>query len=725
MYNKIQFKIIALITLVTVFFILGILSLRNSESKNISMLLKDRVSEKDTIIRKIIDLKSKPLLNFVYDYSYWDELLAFVNSYPKNKDEKWAYDNVITTFDTYKVNAVWIYDEELNFVYTSNNINERTFKELPLSKDDIKSIISKNLFAHFFINTNTGLMEISVAPLQPSYDNERITHPQGFFMAGRLWTNDYLDDLSKLTSSKISLITNLKDTLIDDDIKTFEFVNDVNLQDWNGANLVKLRAITESAVIEKFFDYSYYLFIGTVLFIILIIILISMYLFKNVNVPLKSITSSLEYGNTEYIRFLLNKKNEFGDISRLISESFKNKESLLSEIAMRKTVEQELINAKEKAEELNILKSNLLANLSHEFRTPLSGIIGLSELLSDEIVNKEQLKLINDIMSSGKRLNDTLNSILLLAQFESSEIILHKEKINIANEIRNYFEKFKYKTDEKNLALKIVIEDIGIFVETDKELLRQVFYNLFDNAVKFTDKGSVTVRLYSLQDADGFSAAVDITDTGIGISDNYKGHIFDEFRQVSEGYTRKYEGTGLGLTLTKKVLNLLNGSIKFTSIQGKGSTFTVTIPAFKEDKIGILKEDINESEKEKHKLMDILFVEDNPSNQFVFQKFLTDHAVVKFASSDAETFNVLNKRKFDLIFLDINLGLGMDGIQIAQEIRKMDIHKNIPLIALTGYALEKDREFFLSNGFDYFVVKPFSKNDLLNVLYQFKKVKNI
>lgn len=725
MYNKIQFKIIALITLVTVFFILGLLSLRNSESKNISMLLKDRVSEKDTIIRKIIYVKSKPLRNFVYDYSYWDELLAFANSYPKNKDEKWAYDNLITTFHTYEVNAAWIYDEELNLVYTSNNINQRTFKELPLSKDDFKSIISKNLFAHFFINTNAGLMEISVAPLQPSYDNERITHPQGFFMAGRLWTDDYLDDLSKLTSSKISLITNLKDTIIDDDIKTFEFFNDVNLQDWNGANLVKLRAVTESAVIEKFFDYSYYLFIGTVLFIILIIILISMYLFKNVNVPLKSITSSLEYGNTEYIRFLLNKKNEFGDISRLIAESFKNKESLLSEIAMRKTVEQELIKAKEKAEELNILKSNLLANLSHEFRTPLSGIIGLSELLSDEIVNKEQLKLINDIMSSGKRLNDTLNSILLLAQFESSEIILHKEKINIANEIRNYFEKFKYKTDEKNLTLKIVIEDISIFVETDKELLRQVFYNLFDNAVKFTDKGSVTVRLYSLQDADGFSAAVDIADTGIGISDKYKGHIFDDFRQVSEGYTRKYEGTGLGLTLTKKVLNLLNGSVKFTSIQGKGSTFTVTIPAFKEDKIGILKEDIDESIKEKHKLMDILFVEDNPSNQFVFQKFLTDHAVVKFASSDAETFNILNKRKFDLIFLDINLGLGMDGIQIAQEIRKMDIHKDVPLIALTGYALEKDREFFLSNGFDYFVVKPFGKNDLLNVLYQFKKVKNI
>jgi signal transduction histidine kinase/CheY-like chemotaxis protein len=717
MYNKIQFKIIALITLVTAFFILGLFSLRNSETKNISMLLKDRVSEKDTILRKVINLKSKTLLTYTYDYSYWDEMLVFL----KTKDDKWAFENLITPLQTFNVNAVWIYDTDFKLTYTTNDLNDRTFKELPLSKEDLKSIVSKNLFAHFFINTNMGLMEISVAPLQPGYDAKRVTLPLGYYIGARLLTKEYLEDLSALTSCKISLISNAKDTIPNHIVETFEFVNEINLLDWNGSNLAKLRAETESPMIEKFFTYSFYQFIGTIIFIILVIVLISMYLFRIVNVPLKSITTSLENGNIEQIEYLLDKKNEFGDIARLISDSFKYKAFLIEEIAMRKKAEQELIKAKEKAEELNKLKSNLLANLSHEFRTPLSGIIGISELLKDDIKNSEQLKLLNDISYSGKRLHDTLNSILLLAQFESSEIVLHKEKINFATEIQSYFEKYKYKAEEKKLGFKIIVEENNFSVETDKELLRQVFYNLFDNAVKFTEKGSVTVKIYSILESNNLFAAVDITDTGIGINVKNIAYVFDEFRQASEGYTRKFEGTGLGLTLTKKVLDLLNGKIKCTSEQGIGSTFTFTLPAQKELKVPeILKDDKGKSGKVKSKLLNILFVEDNPSNQFVFQKFLTNIANVEFASNGDEAFELVYDKVYDIVFMDINLGLGMDGIEVTKEIRKIDSYKNIPIIALTGYALEQDRDYFLSHGFDYFVVKPFSKSDLLNVINQFK-----
>ncbi|MCX6164142.1 MAG: ATP-binding protein, partial [Ignavibacteriae bacterium] len=652
-----------------------------------------------------------------YDYSYWDEMLVFL----KTKNDQWAFENLITPLPTFNVNAVWIYDTDFNLSYTTNDLNDRTFKELPLSKEDFKSIVSKSFFSHFFINTNMGLMEISVAPLQPGYDAKRVTLPLGYYIGGRLWTNEYLEDLSALTSSKISLLSNVKDTIPNHTIKTFEFINEINLLDWNGSNLVKVRAETESPMIERFFTYSFYQFIGTIMFIVLVIILISMYLFKIINVPLKSITTSLENGNIEHINYLLDKKNEFGDISRLISDSFKYKEFLIEEIAMRKNAEQELIKAKEKAEGLNKLKSNLLANLSHEFRTPLSGIIGISELLKDDIKNSEQVKLLNDISFSGKRLHDTLNSILLLAQFESSEIVLHKEKIDIAKEIQSYFDKYKYKTDEKNLVLKINIEEKNLFVETDKELLRQIFYNLFDNAVKFTEKGSVTIKLYSIQDGNNLSAAIDVTDTGIGISKKNIEFVFEEFRQASEGYTRKFEGTGLGLTLTKKVLDLLNGSMKCKSEQGIGSTFTFTLPAFREIKDAeLLKIDLDKSDKVKSKLLNILFVEDNPSNQFVFQKFLTNIANVEFASNGDEAFELVYDKIYDLIFMDINLGLGMDGIEVTKEIRKIDSYKNIPVIALTGYALEQDRDYFLSHGFDYFVVKPFSKSDLFNVINHFK-----
>ena len=214
-----------------------------------------------------------------------------------------------------------------------------------------------------------------------------------------------------------------------------KFINEIYLKDWNGSNLVKLRAITESLVTKKSVNFTTYQFIGTIIFIVLIITLISLFLFKIVNIPLNSITYSLEKESIEPINYLQNQKNEFGQIARLIKDFFTNKEYLIDEIKMRKNAEEELIikqneliKSKEKAEELSKLKSNLLANLSHEFRTPLSGIIGISELLMEEIKEFEQLKLLNDISVSGKRLHDTLNSILMLAQFESSEIVLHKKK---------------------------------------------------------------------------------------------------------------------------------------------------------------------------------------------------------------------------------------------------------------------------------------------------------
>ncbi len=708
MYNKIQFKIIALILLVTIFFILGLLSLRNAESRNISMLLKDRVTEKDTILTKIINLKSNSLISYVYDYSNWDEMLDFT----KTKNEKWAYDNIIIPLSTFKVDAVWIYTTNFDLLYSTNIFNDRTFKELQLSKDDFKSIVALNPFAHFYINTNLGLMEISLAPLQPENDNKRITPPQGYYVGGRLWTNEYLEEISKLTSSKISLVSGSAESVKENEIEKYEFINEINLISWNGSILMKLRAKTESPVIEKFFIFSTYQFIGTIVFIILIIALISSYLFRIVNIPLKSIANSLERENIKPIEDLLNKKDEFGNISRLIYDSFKYKESLLEEISLRKKAEKELQESKEKAEELSKLKSNLLTNLSHEFRTPLSGIIGISELLKDEIKDEEQNRLLNDITISGKRLNDTLNSILLLGQFESSQITVYKEMFNLSNEIEQLLNKYKYKSDEKNLEVKFISEDKDILVETDRDLLKQIFFNVFDNAVKFTEKGSITIKISSNYLDGNPIAKINVTDTGIGISKKNKDIIFEEFKQISEGYGRKYEGSGLGLTLTKKILDLINGSINCSSELNIGSTFTISIPALKFGKIEtkIISDSIQTPES---KLLNILYIEDNLSNQFIFKKFLNDIVNVEFANDGLSAIENTNKNNYDIIFVDINLGLGMDGTDTMKEIKKNEKYKKIPFVALTGYAMEYDRDYFLSQGFDYFMIKPYNKNDLI------------
>lgn len=716
MYNKIQFKIIALILLITAIFVFGLLSLRNTENKNISLLLKGRAAERDTIIRKIIELKSKSLLSYVYDYSYWDEMVGF----SKTLDEKWATENIKPSVETFDVDAIWLYNNDLSEIYSYNKKNDRTFK-LPLTREDLKSVVNKSPFAHFFVYTNYGLMEVSIAPLQPGSDLSRVTPALGYYIGGRLWTKEYLDNLYYLTNSKINLIPIGSYDKTDKSHSDFEFINEIDLKDWNGSTLTKINAVSTSTTIKEFLAYGKFLYASIIVFIILIIILISLYLYKLLNKPLKAITLSLAKENPEPLKEMLNKKSEFGEMARLINEFFENKNSLIAEIVMRTKAEDELIKkqdelikAKEKAEELSRLKSNLLANLSHEFRTPLSGIIGISELLKDEIRDEEQYKLLNDISISGKRLHETLNSILLLAQFESANIAIHREKFNLSSELVSYLEKYRYKAEEKNLELKIAIEDYDLFADTDRDLLKNVIYNLYDNAVKFTDKGSIKIKLSSRIRDGNLNAEISIADSGIGISKDYINIIYDEFRQASEGNTRKYEGTGLGLTLSKKILNILGGKIECISEPGIGSTFTICIPAFRILNIEI--EPASEIQTDKKQLTEILFVEDNPSNQYVFKKFIENSCNVEFASTGEEAVNLANKKIYDLIFMDINLGSGIDGIEAMKQIKNIYTGKNVPIAALTGYAMEHDKELFLKNGFDYFIIKPFGRSDLMNVI---------
>jgi len=723
MYNKIQFKIIALILLLTAIFVLGLLSLRNTENKNTTQLIKNRIAERDTLIRKIIDVKSKSLSNYIFDYSYWDEMVVF----SKTLDEKWAKENIEATVSTFDVDAFCLFDKELNLLFSFNRANDRTFK-LPLSKEDLKSITNKNLFSHFFINTNLGLMELYIAPLQPSSDINRVTPPLGFLAGGRLWSKEYLESLSFLTSSKMFLSSPFKDTALvyknENDI-----INEIELKDWNNATLMKVKAISSSDALKDFLVYENYRYASIILFVILIIALISLYLYQLLNKPLKSITLSLEKESPEPLKEIINKKNEFGEMAKLINEFFENKNSLIAEIVMRTKAEEsllkkqgELIKAKEKAEELSKLKSNLLANLSHEFRTPLSGIIGISELLKEDIRDMEQLKLLNDITSSGKRLHDTLNSILMLAQFESSDIVLRKEKFNLTSEVRQYIDKLKYKAEEKNIGIKINSDDNDLFVDTDRDLLRNVIYNIFDNAVKFTDKGEIKINISSRITDNILNAVISISDTGIGIAHKYLDGIFEEFRQVSEGISRKYEGTGLGLTLSKKIITLLDGKIKVDSEPGIGSTFSVYLPAFiiltMQEKQGEVKTSGNKN------LLNVLFVEDNPSNQYVFKKFLENEINVDFASNGENALDFVKIKKYDLVFMDINLGPGIDGIEVFKQIKKMDNYVDTPVAALTGYAMEHDKEHFLAIGFDYFIIKPFGRNDLMIVIEEVKNKVN-
>lgn len=250
------------------------------------------------------------------------------------------------------------------------------------------------------------------------------------------------------------------------------------------------------------------------------------------------------------------------------------------DIALRKIIERQLREAKEKAEELNRLKSSLLGNMSHEFRTPLIGIIGFSELLQESLNENELQHMASCINKSGKRLLSTLNSILSLSDLEAGKLTPRLESYPINPLLQQVLTLFEWEIKDKKLLLDVCLPEVSPVVITDKLFLEQVLIYLVGNAIKYTQQGSITISVCRCEREDGSKRVnIAVTDTGIGIEEGQKKLIFEEFRQASEGFTRKYEGTGLGLTLAKKMTDLIGGEISVHSILNVGSTFTLNVPA--------------------------------------------------------------------------------------------------------------------------------------------------
>ncbi|MCZ7610149.1 MAG: ATP-binding protein [Ignavibacterium sp.] len=391
------------------------------------------------------------------------------------------------------------------------------------------------------------------------------------------------------------------------------------------------------------------------------------------------------------------------------------------DITELKQKEKELIEAKEKADESNKLKSTFLANMSHELRTPMIGILGYSDLLVGELDDENHKRMASAIHESGQRLIDTLNLILDLSRLEANKHNIDYQVVNINSLIKNVTFHFEAAANKKNIFLKTSLPSIEVISRTDPRMLRDVLNNLINNAIKFTSKGGVFVSLELFHR----DFLVSIKDTGIGISEENLGLVFEEFRQVSEGLGRGFQGTGLGLTICKKYIELLGGQISIKSTPGEGSEFVCQLPLFsfsadeeaKRNESRQLYTDTAEKlSSESNMDKRILIVEDDLTSREVINLFLKNLFKVKFAEDGIKAIEIAEKEKFDLILMDINLGSGITGIEVMERIRKISGYKNIPIIAATAFAMLGDREKFLSIGFNHYISKPYIKSQLTKLL---------
>ncbi len=392
----------------------------------------------------------------------------------------------------------------------------------------------------------------------------------------------------------------------------------------------------------------------------------------------------------------------------------------IRDISKWKKSQLELINAREKAEESDRLKSSFLANMSHEIRTPMNAIIGFSELLlRPQLFEKQKDKFLNYIVDSGNNLLNLIDDIIDISKIEAGRLKIKKQECDIERTMNELYASFVTINERRETSFELNLNMPYLsqkpFILTDIFRFKQIFNNLLGNALKFTEKGYVEF---------GFKFDVKneilfyVTDTGIGMPQDKLDIIFEQFGQIEDTENKNQRGTGLGLAISEKLTILLGGKMWVDSLLGKGSTFYFTLPY--DLSIVPIEPDVNKGSNPDDydwSGRTILIAEDEEMNYLFIQEILTyTGAKTIRVSNGKEAVAIFKKEKIDLVLMDIKMP-EMDGFEATQQIKS--INKRVPIIAQTAYAMADERQQGLEAGCDDFISKPIDIDKLLVTINRF------
>ncbi|MFW5761157.1 MAG: PAS domain S-box protein [Cyclobacteriaceae bacterium] len=395
-------------------------------------------------------------------------------------------------------------------------------------------------------------------------------------------------------------------------------------------------------------------------------------------------------------------------------------EGVVRDITKLKETNVELVRAKEMAERSVKVKESFLANMSHEIRTPMNGVIGMIDLLSGTNLDEEQQNYIHTIKKSSETLLHILNDILDLSKIEAGKMQVKKAPVRIKRVMEKLYAMFSQQAMSKNTNLYYHIDpNLPEYVLTDETRLLQILSNLTSNAIKFTDGGgAIDVGIKPFVNEAGHSIKFDVSDSGIGISQENLEKLFMSFNQIDNSTSKAFGGTGLGLAISKALCKILGGEIGVYSTPGLGSTFWFTIqaPPASGDQI----EDYIEQEEDieiknffKNKSPYILLVDDNIVNRQVAGEILKKAGcMVDMAESGFVAIEKAIKNRYDLILMDIQMP-EMDGVMATNKIKNLGLKQVPPIVAMTAYSMKEDRDRFMNQGLDDYIAKPLRANELI------------
>jgi signal transduction histidine kinase len=456
---------------------------------------------------------------------------------------------------------------------------------------------------------------------------------------------------------------------------------------------------------------------------------------KDANIKLGEANQNLEQKVKERTDEIMRQKQEIEEQRDLAAqqrdkiaqqnEALEKHQTQLEQLVIERTAD--LIDAKEKAEQSDKLKSAFLANLSHEIRTPMNAIMGFSQLLSMHAVSESEKKdFVGLILINSQHLLNMINEIIDISRIEAGEMLIENNACNlnrILQSLINQYEEQKNLLGKGHLVIKLNNSKLSseLIINSDEHKIRQIIINLIENALKFTDEGFIELGCYIPSEKDSSEVIIYLKDSGIGISEDAKDFIFERFRKVENSSNEKlYRGAGLGLTISKKLVEILGGKIWLESKLDEGSTFFFTLPIVKPVVIekNILTKKIEKNIPAQWDDKHVLVAEDELMNYKYIEKVLSKTNVnLIWARNGKETCDMFeNHKNIDLILMDIRMPI-MDGYEATKRIKK--INQKIPIIAQTAYALDYEKEEILKAGCDDYISKPYSDKDLLAIIEKY------
>jgi len=420
--------------------------------------------------------------------------------------------------------------------------------------------------------------------------------------------------------------------------------------------------------------------------------------------------------NGSLFEVLMSSRSTFDDAGNLLYSR-----SAVMDYSERKKLEDDLESARHSAEKSAILKEQFVANISHEIRTPLNAILGFSNLLQRTDLHQDQSEFAHNIQISSENLMAIINDILDFSKIEAGMLHLDKVPFSLPALLHSVRSLFQIKAREKDVEFRIhLAQDVPGSLIGDPTRLIQILVNLIGNAFKFTEKGKIEVWVSgSLPEHEMVTISFQVKDTGIGIPPEKIDKIFERFGQATAETTRRFGGTGLGLTITKQLVELQNGSIDVDSEVGKGTTFRIAIPyEIAGTEMPPMSPGLSSADELKDRNVSILIVEDNPMNQRILELILDEWGIShKHVSNGNEAIELLKMEAFDLVFMDIQMP-ELDGYATTSLVRQK-LHLEVPIIATTAHAFPGEREKCISYGMNDYIAKPLQQNELYSLILRY------